>query len=319
MFSMTSFIRKAFCAVVVCSLAVAAVPGRAQQALTMEGYPAAGAAPIVKLISPGTAPLTRLRYKVAAGQKSTMVMTMNMGMNVSMGGQPMPAMDMPVMKMTTDIATTAVSPTGDISYNIVVTGMTAESAPGADPTVAQIFSGAADAIKNLKGTAVISDRGVKRSSKLDLEAVSDATVKQALQSFSSSIENIASPLPEEAIGPGAKWEVRQSTNVSGMTAFQKSEYELVSVVGNVATIRVKTDQTAPPQPMNNPALPAGLTMMVEKMLGTGTGTITLDLTTLIPKAEMSMTTDASIVMDMGGTTQPMGMTMKLKTTVAPAK
>jgi len=228
-------------------------------------------------------------------------------------------MDMPVMKMTSEIASTAVATTGDISYNIAFTGMSAEAAPGADPTLAAVFGGAVDVIRSVKGSAIVSDRGVKRSSMLNLDAVTDPTIKQALQSFTGSIENIAVPLPEEAVGPGARWEVRMSTSAAGMTAFQKSEYELVSVSGNTVSLRVKTEQIAPPQSMNSPALPAGMSMQVEKMSGSGSGTITLNLVSLVPTSEMSQTMDASLSMDMNGTAAPMGMSMKMKTSVVPGK
>jgi Family of unknown function (DUF6263) len=317
---MTSFLRPALSALVVGSVIFGSYPGHAQQqTLSMAGYPAVGAPAVVKLLAPGTAPMTRLRYKVPAGQKMTMLMTATMGMNISMGGQAMPAMDMPAMKMTSELASTNVAATGDISYDIAFTGMTAESAPGADPTLAAVFSGAMDVVKSIKGSAVISDRGVKRSSQLNLDSITDATVKQALQSFTGSIENVAVPLPEEAVGPGAKWEVRMSTSAAGMTAFQKTEYELVSVSGNTVMLRVKSEQIAPPQAMNNPALPAGMTMQVEKMSGAGSGTITLNLASLVPTSEMSQTMDASISMDMGGQAQAMGMSMKMKTSVAPGK
>ena len=46
-----------------------------------------------------------------------------------------------------------------------------------------------------------------------------------------SFAHLAVPLPEEAVGPGAKWEVRMPIKTQGMTIDQTATYEVVSLEG----------------------------------------------------------------------------------------
>ena len=231
----------------------------------------------------------------------------------------MPAMDLPGMKMTFDLAVTNVTPAGDVTYSVAFTDMTAEAAPGMDPSVVAMIQGSAAAVKEMKGTATISNRGVIRSTTFDLSKMSDPNLKQALQQVSSQLEGMALPLPEEPIGPGARWEARQAVDAAGMATYVRTEYELVSATGNAVQLRVKAETTAPPQPVSNPMLGADAQVQVEKLTGTNTGTVTLQLDGLVPTGEMSGTTNTMMSLTMGGQTQQMGVDIKMKTTVAPVK
>ena len=104
-----------------------------------------------------------------------------------------------------------------------------------------------------------------------------------------------------------------------MTTYVRTEYELVSATGNAVQLRVKSETTAPPQAVSNPMLGADAQVQVEKLTGTNTGTVTVQLDGLVPTGEMSGTTNTTMSLTMGGQTQQMGMDIKMKTTVAPVK
>ncbi len=82
---------------------------------------------------------------------------------------------------------------------------------------------------------------------------------------------------------------------------------------------MKLEQTAPPQGITNPALPAGSVVNIEKLAGTGTGTIALRFNSLVPTSEMSSSTAMAMAMDMGGQTQRMAVDTKVKVSIAPKK
>ena len=151
------------------------------------GYPATGQPSIVTLVSPGAAPRAAIRYKVAPTFKSGLEMVMTMAMNMDMGGMQMP-MSMPAMKMAADVNVTAVSPTGDITYNILFSDMTVDSA-GADPNMVAALQSGMPSMKGMKGTAVVSSRGVQKSVNMDMSTVSPA-LQQTMQAMSSSLENM---------------------------------------------------------------------------------------------------------------------------------
>ena len=73
-------------------------------------------------------------------------------------------------------------------------------------------------------------------------------------STTDQMKVLSIPLPEEELGVGARWEVYQTLVNSGMTMYQKSEFELVAVDGRKVTLKSKLEQTAPPQAMESPEL-----------------------------------------------------------------
>lgn len=281
----------------------------------MAGYPAAGASPTITLLAPGSAPRTALRYVIPAAQKSRMDMTTSMSMATSVGGGSMPV-DMPTMRMSIELGVTGVAPNGDISYDLAFTGMTMDSAPDTNPMVTQALQGLIAGITSIKGTATVSNRGVTKATKLD---VGDPAMQQVLSQMTSSVENLSMPFPEEAVGAGARWEVRQTITSGGQTVFQKTEYDLVSIEGSAVSMTVKTEQTAPPQAVSNPALPAGAEMTLEKLSGSGTGTIVVHLNSLVPTSTLESTTSTAMTMNMNGQSMPVTVDGKIKITIAPGK
>ncbi len=121
-------------------------------------------------------------------------------------------------------------------------------AAGADPAVVAAMQNAQADYKNIHGTATVSNRGVTRSVALDVSKVNDPTMKQMMTSMSSTFNNLSMPLPEEAVGVGAKWEVRQGTSAGGLQSFTKSVFELTAFDGKTATLKLTLEQSAGKQP-----------------------------------------------------------------------
>lgn len=302
--------------IAVCALATGAVPGAQAQKPTMEGYPVLGAPPIVTLVTPGSAPRKQLRYAIPAAQKSRLEMAMAMAMTMNMAGMPVP-MNLPVMRMSIDLAVTSVAPNGDITYDLEFTGVTVDGSAG-DPIAAAMQTAAAG-VTGIKGTATVTSRGVTKAARIATESVTDPQVKQIFAQMASSVENLSMPFPEDAVGPGARWEVRQTVSANGLVLFQKSEFELVSVDGPTVTLKVKTEQTAPAQPISNPGLPEGTETSLEKLSGTGSGTVVIRLDSLVPTSELDSTTSTVMTINMGGQTQSVSVDGTMKLTIKAGK
>jgi hypothetical protein len=300
-------------------LILTAAPERAQtRDQAPAGYPAVGSPAIVKLLAPGTDPKTSLRYKIPAGFKAAGMFSLTMGLTMNMAGMALPPMDLPQMKMTFDAAVTKAAP-GDTTYELVFSGMTSEAAAGTDPSVAAMIQGSAAAIKGVKMTATFNDRGIVASTTSDLSKLTDPNLKQALEQVSEEIERLVIPMPAEAIGPGARWEVRQAVSAGGMSKYVRTEYELVSVSGSTVQLRTKSETTAPPQAVSNPMLGPDAQVQVDKLTGATTGTVTLQLDALVPSSEASGTTNSTMSLTMGGQSQQMAVDIKTKTTMGPVK
>jgi hypothetical protein len=297
-------------------LAAGTLAGAQSQPPSMPGFPAVGAPPVVTLLAPGSAPRAPLRFKIASDYKASMLITMDMGF--TMGGGAM-NMDMPTMKIQADVAVTGVSTDGDVTFDMTFVETSAEGAAGFDPSVVAMMQAAASQLKGLKGATTMSSRGIIKSSTLDASKVADPNLSQALSSLTNAVQSLSVPLPEEAIGPGARWEVRQAISANGAHTFQKVECEVVSVQAATVVLRLKVEQTAPAQDVNNPNLPAGASVRIDKLSATGAGTSTMRLDGLVPTSEAATAASTMMTMSFGGQSQQMSVDSRLKVTVAPVK
>jgi len=119
------------------------------------------------------------------------------------------------------------------------------------------------------------------------------------------------------VGVGARWEVRQTLNAAGITMFQKAEYELTAMDAASVSVKIRIDQTSPPQPMVNPSLPPGVDATVDKMSGSGTGTMTIRFDSLVPTSTIETLSSMVMGMNMGGQVQSMTTDTRMKMTVTP--
>jgi len=312
--------RLAFGALGVLALGATAGASRPSfQDLKMDGYPAPGAPPIVTVLSTGGAPRTALRYTPPNGYKDHMSMNLQMSMSMDMAGMALPAMDMPAMKFGADLNVTGVNASGDISYEMAFSGIDMQMPADANPAMAGALPGLDADYKTLKGSGTITNRGINRATNFDFSKISSPQLKQAFDSISNTLQNLSMPLPEEAVGIGARWEVRQAVTSGGLQSFTKTVYEVTARDGKIVTLKSTVEQTAPAQPVSNPAFPAGVQAQLQKMTGAGSGTITLHLDALVPTSEATLQSDTVMQINMGGDSQTISTGITIKVAVSPVK
>ena len=146
---------------------------------------------------------------------------------------------------------------------------------------------------------------------MDVPAGADAQLRQVMDQAKDSFKNLSAPLPQEAVGQGARWEVKQSLKSQGMTINQTTTYQIASIEGDRVTATCTISQSAPNQKIQNPAM-QGVKLDLTKMAGTGKGNITFDLGHLMPVASsVDSHTDMSMAMNMGNQKQDMSMKVDL--------
>lgn len=271
--------------------------------------PAASAPGVtVKLLEPGAEPRQALRLHPKAGDKRTSTMTMKMTMGMGPAGE----MKIPEMKIPIDITIKNVSGEGDITYDTVMGQATI--ADSGDPTAAMMK----DSLSKLggeSGTTTITSRGLTKSAKMNIAKDADPQTRQTMEQMQESMANVVFMLPEEAIGPGAKWQIKQNLKQQNMNLSQTTSYELVSVEGDIVKVKSNISQSAANQKIESPAMP-GMKMDLNKLTGTGTGNITFNLGQIMPtQATSDMQTDISMGMNVGGQKQAMDMKVALNLTV----
>ena len=295
-----------------------AVVARAQVAVPV-GYPANGEPPVVKVVYAGAEPRRPIRYAIAKGRTEPLTMDLAMELAVDLGGASVPSMPLPTMHMAADVAVTDVTPSGDASYTVALTDFKWVNAPNVDPKVLAAIQGAGFDLKGISGAVTISARGISRSAKIDTSKMTNPQMAQMVDRMSSTIQELALPFPEEAVGSGAEWEVRQALTVDSVHTFQKVVVDLVSLNDASCTLRLLTEQTAPPQPVNAPGLPVGVHASLQNMRGSGTGTMTIRFDSLVPTSQASLSSSAVIHIATGGTSQEVSTKTTVRRRVSPAK
>src|SRR4051812_20989423 len=166
-----------------------------------------------KLLEAGSEPRKVLRYHPKPGEKQTTQMTMKIAMETKMGEMQVPPMKFPSIVMTLDTTIKDVTSSGEITYETVITDATMGDEEGANPQIAAAMKTQVSGIKGHTITGAMSDRGVnKKGNAADASAKSGDMVSQIGDSVS---DLSAAELPEEAVGAGAKWEVRKPSNSKG--------------------------------------------------------------------------------------------------------
>jgi hypothetical protein len=278
----------------------------------LEAEPTASAAKsAVKLLDAGAEPRKALRLHVKAGDKQTIIMTIKMNMDMSgtnPGGQPP---KIPAMSIPADTTVQSVAANGDITYESVLEEAGVVDEPGAAPEVVQAIKTQLGKLKGLTSTGVMSNRGMTK--KVDIKAPqgADAQMQQITDQIKEGASSMDAPFPEEAVGAGAKWEVKKTVQSQGMSVDQTATYQLVSLDGDRLNTTFTITQSAGNQKIHNAAM-GGAQLNVLELTAKGTGSRTTDLSKLNPsQATMDMHTDMKSEMSMGNKTQPMNMKMDM--------
>jgi len=221
------------------------------------------------------------------------------------------AMTLPPITMTMEVTVKEVSDKGDITYELVMGDTGIADEPGGTAPVAEFIKSALAGVKGMSGTGRVSSRGFSKGLQFKVPPGTDPQTRQFMDQMKDSFSSVASPLPEEAVGPGARWEVKMPIKSQGMTIDQTAICDLVSIEGDRLTTKRSITQEAANQTIQNPAMP-GMKVALIKMTGTGTSQSTFDLGNLLPSTgttDFHSETDMSV--DMGGQNQPVSTKVDL--------
>jgi hypothetical protein len=280
---------------------------RASQAASKTA--AASSGQTVKLLSAGAEPRKVLRLHPKAGDKQSIQMTITAEIANQVGEAQIPPMKVPPITMTIETTVKDVTSEGDINYETVISDASAAEAPGTLPQIVEATKAQVAALKGKTGSGAISSQGITRKS--EMKATSGADAADQMSQYLSDLSSVM--LPEEAVGVGAKWEVRKPIKSKGLTISETTSYQLVSAEGDRLTAKATIAQSAPKQKIDAPGM-AGVKVDLNKMTGTGSADFNFDLTQLLPSAgNMKSHSEMSMSGGMGG--QKQNMIMKVDTTI----
>jgi len=201
-------------------------------------------APIVTLVDAGHGAKRQLRYAPTRGARGHLDMRMKLHMVLNMLGRSMPV-DVPVVTMAME---TEVLATSDSAFDFTAKVTNADiDSTGIDPKVAAKVRASVAKLTGMSTTLRMDYRGVVLAADVQVPAGVDQTVQQMIENFRQSMTQAAAPLPEEAVGAGARWSVAMRIKSPAMSLDQTANYVLNKLDGDRAEATLDLVQTAPRQ------------------------------------------------------------------------
>lgn len=258
----------------------------------------------VTLIDAGAEPRQPLRYQLQAGRSERVQIDSQVQISLAMGGQSMPLTLAPPVRMTLDLASNEVAADGSarISYKLV-----SLEAVGEGQQVAQMNQALAG-FAGISGWYRIDPRGNVLEGQVDPLPADNPAAAGVVNEVEQAMQRMSAPLPEQAVGPGARWQVTQSIEDNAMKMTQTSEFTLRSRNGQ----KLELDMRFVEAQMDSVAgLPPGAKLESVEMKGGGSNTLPLD--GLIATGKV----DADIAMSIGveGQGERLGMNINVSQTV----
>jgi len=270
----------------------------------------------VKLLEAGSEPRQALRYKFKAGRKDKLVMDMKMTMAMS-GAFNQPEMVLPVARTTMEINSVSVSNEGDLRYEFKVTDATVPDKESANPMMVQTMETELKKTVGMSGWAVVTPRGFTKDAEISVPAGASQQLKQLVDNLRQQVKQLSSPLPEEPVGVGAKWNVIMPLNTDALKLTQTAEYKLTNFEGNKGKLKIQVAQHAKKQKMNLPNLPPGSSATLKSLKTEASGNAEFDLTQPVPKSDMKLATKMDMQVNAQGQSQNIITDMKIDIKIHP--
>lgn len=263
--------------------------------------------PVVKLIDAGEEPRHVMRLTPNVGdvqfvrydQKMTMVQTIN--------GAKSPKVVMPTISMTLRIAVTKTDDTkihSEFACTEVRIGDDSELPAG----VVEMMADMLEPMTEWHGSMTADHRGfVHEFESITPENASDL-LRQTMDGLKESANQMVSPLPEEAIGVGAKWSTTLAMALNGMELNQTYTTTVTEIDDSSFAYECTVKQSAPEQDF----MSQGINFHVNMLEGEGTGSGRIFMRTMMPKrAVANVTQNSNLVATDQGTTIEQTIELKI--------
>lgn len=259
-----------------------------------------GGAAIVRLLDAGAEPRADLSYAIAKGPAPKLGMAMDMAVSMKAGGQKNEA-TLPRMGMTLDGSVGETNDAGEWKINAGLVGITVE---GKSAETEQLAAAMRPQVQAMKGLAIhywLSPKGRVRDVKIELPKGFPPAAQSLVEGLNQSFESMVAPLPAEAVGVGAKWQVVSRMAASGADLLQSATYTLKARDGLKATLDVTTTQLSASDTLKALGSPPGSVTRVKSFSSGGTGTTRIDTTSVVPESGTTkMKTAMTVEVAQGG-------------------
>lgn len=271
----------------------------------------ARAASTVTLLDSGVGEKRVLLFQPRVGATQTVDFEVSVRMKMS-GLMPMDV-EIPGMHLGMKSTIVKVNENGDFTYTVEVVDASVDEA--AEPAMREQMQSQVVGLIGTRGTIVADAHGNTLSSEF---AAPSGAPPELVENLKKSMAGTSANLPEQAVGTGARWQVKQSLSEGGTEVQQTATYVLSKLTDDGVTIDVQIEQTAQTGPLADPNLPPGATAELAKFQGVGKGSSSFRFDQpMVVSSDLSMNVDTTVKMAMQGQEQTMEMSMGMTTVVRP--
>lgn len=264
--------------------------------------------PDIKLLEAGAEPRQTLRLHAKAMEIQRAKITSQITMTVPVPGQESKPIQLPEIVITANIITKNSTPDGDTAYEVVIQDFNPVAKSPESQAIADAMKTSLAALKGLTVKSLVTDRYFNKKVEVQIPPNTDPQTRSSMEQMKDSFANTRFILPEDAIGVGAKWEIKQKVKKQGMSVDETTQHEIVSMEGDTLVVKSSTTMSAANQKIPNPLLPT-LKADLTKMTGTETQTATINLGKILP-ANATADERSELGLSMAAGNQKQNLTMK---------
>lgn len=273
----------------------------------------------------GAAPRTQLRYKWSIGHPEPFEIAMRMSITVVVGeaapgaGPPARTAELPTIKTAMRIDPVALTPAGDLKYEFRVVHTSLADDVDVPREMREKLETELRRMDGSGGWAIVTPRGLTKRSVYEIPRDAPPEVAQTMDSVRQAVQQIATPLPADAVGVGAKWETVSTIKTALVKLTQTAKYELGELSGARGVLKVTLTQGAPPQAVTVAASPPGVTWTLESLTSSGAATARFDLGRVVSAVQTQAQTKTVMRADKGGESQRLVTQIELGVGVRPTE
>lgn len=234
------------------------------------------------MVDPGQSPREPIRRAFTVGQTASFSLTVASELHRKVNDLELPTRPMPQTTMTLRSEVLRVHDDGSASVRFTITNasISEEQSAAVHDDLARTYRQDLNALQGTEITYTVSPQGQLNDPGVILKGNEPltSTANQLLEQFKRALEQIVIPLPNEPVGPGARWRVSTPIDLAGIKAIRMIEYQLIERhEGDRLELGFIISVNADRQVMRDSNIPAGAELLLTNMAGTGDGVGLLEL------------------------------------------
>jgi len=248
----------------------------------------------VRLLSAGAAPKSVLRYGFKQGDNHKFVLDIQVAAERKVNGQVAPGMPPFALTLRGSTTTLQADAQGARRQHTFVEMIPTVS--GAPPELAEQIKAQYASLGGLQLIETVNTRGMILGMDLDSRAI-HPQVLALMQHLQDGMTNAFLALPEEAVGPGARWSATTTTDAAGILITQENTVSLVAHNGDNYEFSLQLKQTAKPSKIAGANLPPGVSIDLTKLDGNGKGSMKVNFKDVLitSKVDLSTAMETSVI------------------------